>query len=256
MTSAATLMANNVINTCGITDPAQVSLEDLIIYHNGWVQDKPLTACDGRTVMKNGRAIVSVDSMIAYPPKRRFVLAHELGHMLLHPGKEVGFEDDYSTLEAYKKGPQEIEANDFAASLLMPEGLFRKTCFKVKFTPALITTLAEKFNTTLTAAAYRYVTHGNHPICAFYSKDRVLQYWKRSDDFRFYIPDTTRLAIPSDSVANEYYTHGRIYSGSNAIQTITQSTWFALRSYETDQRMYEYCIVTPKYNTVLSVVWA
>jgi hypothetical protein len=206
--------------------------------------------------MKNGRAIVSVNSTIEYPPKRRFVLAHELGHMLLHPGKEVGFEDDYLTLEAYKKGPQEIEANDFAASLLMPEELFRKACFKNKFSPTLIATLANKFNSTLTATVYRFVTHGNHPICVFYSKGGVLQYWKKSDDFRFFIPDATKLAVPSDSVANEYYTRGRIYEGVNAVQEITQSTWFSLRAYEGDQKMYEYCIVTPKYNTVLSLVWA
>ena len=256
MTSAASLMAQKVIASCALDDPAQVTIDDLIVYYNGWVQEKPLHACDGRTVMKNGRAIVSVDSSIAYPRKRRFVLAHELGHMLLHPGKEASFQDDYSTLEAYKKGPQEVEANDFAASLLMPEDLFKKACFKNKFSPTLIATLAEKFNTTLTATAYRFVTHGSHPICVFYSKEGVLQYWKKSDDFRFFIPDTTKLAVPSDSVANEYYTHGRIYSGVNAIQTITQSTWFAINAYESDQKMYEYCIITPNYSTVLSVVWA
>src|SRR5579859_319586 len=100
MTSAASLMAQKVIASCALDDPAQVTIDDLIIYYNGWVQEKPLHACDGRTVMKNGRAIVSVDSSIVYPRKRRFVLAHELGHMLLHPGKEASFQDDYSTLEA------------------------------------------------------------------------------------------------------------------------------------------------------------
>ncbi len=60
MTSSASLMAQKVIASCALDDPAQVSIDDLIIYYNGWVQEKPLHACDGRTVMKNGRAIVSV----------------------------------------------------------------------------------------------------------------------------------------------------------------------------------------------------
>lgn len=47
------------------------------------------------------------------PWRQRFTIAHELGHLLLHEG--VQHRDD-----TFRGTPQESEANDFAANLLMP----------------------------------------------------------------------------------------------------------------------------------------
>lgn len=255
MTANATLKARELLSSLGIDDPAQTSVEDLIIYNDGIVREVPLNNCDGRMVMKNGRSIVSLNSEIEFPQKKRFVLAHELGHIILHGNKEATFSDDYSTLEAYKHGVQEKEANDFATELLMPTDLFQKTCFKQKFGVELIRNLADRFNTSLTSTVYRYVDLGPHPICVFYSKDRKIQYWKKSEQFRYWIPDNIKLNVPGDSVAEEFYSQGRIYTKKDSDQVITKSTWFELREYDTDSPMFEFCIITPKYNTVLSVVW-
>jgi Zn-dependent peptidase ImmA (M78 family) len=249
------VIAKNLLNDLGLNDPCAVDIEDLIVYHNGIVREVNLPNCDGRMIMKHGRAIVSVSSAIEYPQKRRFVLAHELGHILLHSENEASFTDDDSTLEGYKKGPQEVEANDFASELLMPESLFRECCFRNKFTPELIRSLSEKFNTSLTSIVYRFIDYGNHPICAFYSKNGKIQYWKKSNDFKVWIPDKNKLDVPSDSVANEYYTYNRIYRKKDSAQEISKSTWFTLGKYDEDTPMYEFCIITPRYNTVLSVVW-
>src|SRR5436190_24367876 len=133
MTSNSTLKARDLLSALGIHDPAQISIEDLIIYHNGIVREVPLNNCEGRMVMKNGKSIVSLNSNIEFPQRKRFVLAHELGHILLHGGVAATFSDDYSTLEGYRHGQQEIEANNFASELLMPPGLFKAACFNKKF---------------------------------------------------------------------------------------------------------------------------
>ncbi|RYE49097.1 MAG: ImmA/IrrE family metallo-endopeptidase [Sphingobacteriales bacterium] len=52
--------------------------------------------------------------------QKRFSLAHELGHIIMHGDKEASFTDDDTTLEGYKNGPQEKEANDFARDWLLP----------------------------------------------------------------------------------------------------------------------------------------
>lgn len=55
--------------------------------------------------------------------RQRFTLAHELGHYALQHGEKT---DNKNTL--YRNGdsnPDEIEANAFAAELLMPEGVVK-----------------------------------------------------------------------------------------------------------------------------------
>ena len=248
--------AKNVLENLGIPDPAQIEIEDLIVFYDGIVKYKPLGSCDGRMVMKNGRSIVTVNSNIDFPQKKRFVLAHELGHIICHAGKDATFSDDYNTLEAYKYGPQEKEANDFASELLMPTESFSKDCQKQKFGSNLIRALANKYNTSLTSTVYRYITLGPHPICVFYSKDGIVQYWKKSNNFNFWLKDKNKLRVPADSVAHEFYDLGQIYPPQDSDQIIYRSTWCELGKYDIDTQMFEFCIITHQYNTVLSVIWA
>jgi Zn-dependent peptidase ImmA (M78 family) len=247
--------AKKLLNQLGINDMSLIDLRDLIIYNNGMVREVDLKNCDGRMVMKNGRSIVTIDSKIEYEQRKRYVLAHELGHILLHADKEASFTDDDTTLEGYRKGTQEKEANDFAAELLMPVEQFKASCDGKRFSPQLISELSIKFNTSLTSTIYRFVDLGNHPIATFYSKEKKVQYWKKSADLFYKIPDINKLDVPSDSVANEFYTYNRIYSRKEAIQDITKSTWFELGKYDKDTPMHEFCIVTPRYNSALSVIW-
>jgi len=67
------------------------------------------------------------------PARQRFSIAHEIGHLLIH----MGYKTNPETWNRLQSGdgffrlpqrnlPVEIEANEFAASFLMPEELFRK----------------------------------------------------------------------------------------------------------------------------------
>ncbi|MBE9465528.1 ImmA/IrrE family metallo-endopeptidase [Dyadobacter subterraneus] len=255
MKIAPAFAAKKLLNQLGIIDMAYVDIKDLIIYHNGMVKEAELKNCDGRLVMKQGRSIVTIDSAIEFEQRKRYVLAHELGHILLHADKEASFTDDDTTLEGYKRGPQEKEANDFAAELLMPTEQFKSSCYKKKFSPELISELAHQFNTSLTSTVYRFAELGNHPIAAFYSKNGKVQYWKKSTDMYYKIPDINKLNVPSNSVAKEFYKYNRIYERKDTTQEITKSTWFELGKYDNDAPMNEFCIITARYNSVLSVIW-
>jgi len=61
-----------------------------------------------------------------YIPRRRFTLAHEIGHFCLHRAKsQNGFSDSMHTMSRTESywNPIESEANNFAAQLLMPKPL-------------------------------------------------------------------------------------------------------------------------------------
>ena len=56
-----------------------------------------------------------------YFRRQLFSLAHELGHVILHKGSKVDYRSD-----KYEK-PDEVEADYFAACLLMPEERFKRS---------------------------------------------------------------------------------------------------------------------------------
>jgi Zn-dependent peptidase ImmA (M78 family) len=61
-----------------------------------------------------------------HPNRQRFTLAHELGHFLLHTGDEVHIDRQFIMKRRDGKSSEgtnveEVEANLFAAELLMPE---------------------------------------------------------------------------------------------------------------------------------------
>jgi predicted transcriptional regulator len=60
-----------------------------------------------------------------HPNRRRFTIAHELGHYFLHRG-DGDFQDGILFRKEYQVNRREREANEFAAQLLMPTVEFRR----------------------------------------------------------------------------------------------------------------------------------
>lgn len=77
----------------------------------------------------DGSGVIGVNSYHS-PMRQRFTIAHEIGHLLLHGDEEVHIDEKLplgrrDELSSQAKDPREIEANQFAAELLMPESLVR-----------------------------------------------------------------------------------------------------------------------------------
>jgi Zn-dependent peptidase ImmA (M78 family) len=78
----------------------------------------------------DGTAVIGVNSMEA-PTRQRFTIAHELGHLLLHKDEDLHVDERFPIAFRNPKSSQaiddkEIEANQFAAELLMPEEFILK----------------------------------------------------------------------------------------------------------------------------------
>lgn len=119
--------------------------------------------------MKDGKGMIGYS---ANDPKvrKRFTIAHELGHYILHGDssskEEVFVDKDFiikyrNNVNSYNKVEikQENEANAFAAALLMPKFLieeeFRNNDFSNLSEPDLIKYLAKKFEVSVLAMTYR-----------------------------------------------------------------------------------------------------
>jgi len=88
------------------------------------VRYSDLKDISGLVLRKDGAALIGVNRTHS-PVRRRFTLAHEFAHVLLHDGAELRFDRHFrvnlrSDLSSTGTDIEEIEANFFAASLLMP----------------------------------------------------------------------------------------------------------------------------------------
>ncbi len=117
----------------------------------------------GAAMIDGSRKIISVNK--AHSGRRkRFTMAHELGHILLHEDQSLSVDvkpitflrdDVASTGQEWR----EIEANFFAASILMPRSLvqseLRKLQKKIIDEDDLIEALAKKFDVSPQAMGIR-----------------------------------------------------------------------------------------------------
>lgn len=229
------------------------------------VIEESLINCDGKIIFGKSKVIIKVNADIQFEGRKRFVIAHEIGHLIMHRHLQITDDvpfnfDIFTGMEnTLKMGNQEMEANEFASELLMPRKLFISEVQKFKkFSPLMIKKLAEKFKTSLTATIFKYIEVNLHPICVINIVNGKVKYWKKSADMRVKLCDYISLAPPIDSVALEYLDNNYeyLYSFEDEPQLISKSTWFELNEFDNeDTDFYEFCVPTKEYKTILSIIW-
>ena len=101
-----------------------VPVEKMIRAKGVTIRKINLKDISGMIVRDNDSILIGVNSTQA-ETRQRFTLAHEFGHFLLHEGKPVHYDKQFrmdlrSSLSSTGTDNEEIEANYFASSLLMP----------------------------------------------------------------------------------------------------------------------------------------
>lgn len=122
----------------------------------------------GVLVLDGEQGTIGVNSSQA-PVRQRFTIAHEIGHYELHKSSSRLFIDKtYSAFlrsDASSTGEdrQEIEANQFAAALLMPSDLVRSELERIVIDLAdesSLASLAENFQVSRQAMSFRLANLG------------------------------------------------------------------------------------------------
>lgn len=124
-TAAASLLARHAVLQPPVDVEAIAKAEGILVVRRRF-EDADVS---GMLYRDSDQHVIGVNS--AHPrPRQRFTIAHELGHRALHPGREiildvpvrVNFRDKTSSMAT---DAEEIEANAFAAAILMPEKMIR-----------------------------------------------------------------------------------------------------------------------------------
>ena len=118
--------AQAVVRRYGLGAPSDIDLEAICWGEGLLATEGPIHAADAWLVVKAGRGLARVRESIPYAGQKRFALAHELGHWLMHRQDDATFYDDSVTLASYQRDPRELEASQFASELLVPDDLLRQ----------------------------------------------------------------------------------------------------------------------------------
>jgi Zn-dependent peptidase ImmA (M78 family) len=122
--------ANKLLEELNITQPP-VPVEEITQQLNIKISYEPFEGdISGLLYRDDSNTIIGVNSNESYQ-RKRFTIAHELGHFILHEGDQLYFDHNFKvnfrdSVSSQGSKSIEIEANAFAASLLMPENLVRE----------------------------------------------------------------------------------------------------------------------------------
>ena len=143
-------------------DPVTLANREGIKVHNAKFSDDSLSGM----IAKRGSDVTLLVNQSDPPYRKRFTIAHEIGHHFLHLMGDGDFVDktidlfrdtensaDESTLEERRP---EIQANQFAAALLMPAELVRLTFQRTQD----LGELARMFNVSEAAMGFRLARLG------------------------------------------------------------------------------------------------
>ena len=146
------------------------------------VEAKPIAAkgVSGMLLRAGNNFVIGYATHIKSIGFQRFCIAHELGHFFLPGHPEHVFSGGKSSHESRagfgSRDEIELEADHFAAGLLMPSNLFKAEAGKHADGLTAIENVAERCKTSLTASAIRYAELSDAAVSVVVSTGKSVDY--------------------------------------------------------------------------------
>jgi hypothetical protein len=229
--------------------PGPTPVEDIAMDHGVVCLEANLTGCLARLVRKGGRGIIRTKMSIREPGRKRFAIAHELGHWFLHEAESQYFICTAEQMREYKGSPLEVEANIFASELLMPTFLFRPLAQDAAPCLDSISTLSGKFVTSLTATGMKFVDLNRHECVLVLSTDGKVT-WSKQKGNRSGLRIEKGMTLHQDSLAR-YVAES---PGKMGPTQVDPEVWIAQNWYGRQIEVTEESWKLDGYNSVLTLL--
>jgi len=248
---AAKAAAECIVDRYALEAPEHILLEPIARALGAEVVHGNLDGAMARLVRIGSRARIRIASTVTNRGQRQFSIAHELGHFVLKHADTGWLGCAEAEMSAFGGGRSllELQANVFAAELLMPECIAKKMCEVNKVSLRPVKGLAEAFGTSVTAAALRFVELTSEACAVVFSRDGRIEWYRKSDSFVDWLPD---YGAPLDkwTFAGRYFNSGKV--PEDLALSVEGDTWCNNRS----EMIKEHSMVIPSMNAVLSLLWA
>lgn len=173
------------------------------------------------------RWMILYNSAVASEGRKRFTVAHEFGHYLLHRHQQDEFACGAGDIESGDTAKDiEKEADDFASTLLMPLDDLRRQVDGHDVTFDLLSHCAERYSVSLTAAALRWLEIAPHRAVLIASVDDHMLWAKSNEDAfnsgAYFATRKNTIELPAAALAHSRNCTGRAQSHRTRAQV-----WFA-----------------------------
>lgn len=181
--------------------------------------------------------------------RRRFTLAHEVGHYLLPNQQDVSQPCTKIMVESWDEAlpTWEADANRFAAEILMPKAVLMPF---LKQSPAFshIEQIAATCGASLTASGYRLASLTSFRMAIVWSQADRTRWYKASDEFVRWIK---KGQVSPDSFAYDAF-QGQ--SVPNTLESVPASAWLFEKGLKDGARILEQSRLLPAYDAVLTLL--
>jgi len=244
--------ANRALEKYYLSFPEYDDLRGILGSEGLLYTEKKLRSALGYLQRSDRFGTIIISDSIERITRKKFIIAHELGHWYLHEDIPVfNCMPEFFKQWNKKTAAIEQEANLFAAELLMPTVPFKSFCQGKIFSKQLIIDIADHFNVGIQAASLRFADIGSEDIMIVKSTDRRVSWTCASDNFPwgFY---GSKFRVPESSITDD------VFDGDtdNEMDEIEAREWFLNEHSDlTDLHLYEEVIPMPKFNSCLTFLY-
>jgi hypothetical protein len=195
------------------------------------------------------RGTIVLSMRIPDAGRRRFTLAHEVGHYVLPSQRDSLQPCSKRSIESWDKslGLQEAAANQFAAELLMPTNRLRDVIVEPP-TFEGVKAIADICGTSLTASASRLSELTSFRMATVWSQAGRVRWYRASADF-------VRWVRKGDLSPESYaYDAFRGMTPPDGYESVPARAWLFEKGLKEDARILEHSIALTTYDAVLSLL--
>jgi Zn-dependent peptidase ImmA (M78 family) len=249
----ALLRKLNIRSACDLHD-----MELIACACGAIVINRRMAGAEARIVHAGKKAVIAISDQVT-GARRRFDIAHELGHFMLHKDEGITLctNDDLRIWLGSLEKRREAEANSFAAAFLLPTDLISDQCENIQPSFEVISDLAAQFDTSLTATALRFASLSEEPVAIVSSTDGFVKWCKPSPEFAEFLQDTginlpIKAELKSGTLARSFF---KGISIPEKPQRVRASAWLEGNLLNPAAYLIENTIAMPRYKSTLSLLW-
>ncbi len=210
----------------------------------------PLDGADSQLVRLPNALTIIISDRIKDPAARKFIVGHELGHVMLDhpllPSHRIG-DAAASAPTANDTRDYEAEANAFASELTMPDTLVRDWCQGVRVNLDVPWRIERTFGTSILAAARRFAELSPERCAAVFSAHGRIVWCTESAALT--VPIERPRDLGPESIAAEFWRTGQVDERERAVPA---GAWFRTTA---NVEIVEHAIASHEFRTVLSMLW-